>query len=135
MKNIIKFTIVYIICSASSCDKLIPDRVSSFWVQNNSTQKISISHSIKYPDTTIAHIKRFEVDGISPNERAPVDSRKDWEKVINEDIPGKKLLVFVFSIPVNDTNWDSVRNNYLVQKRYELTVDDLKAMKWVVEFP
>lgn len=135
MKNILIIIMVYIICTASSCDKIIPDRVSSFWVQNNSSEAISFSYSLKYPDTSISHLQRFEVIKISTGKDAPIDNRKDWAKVINEDIPGKKLQIFVFTIPVNDNNWDSVRSNYLVQKRYELSVDDLNSMKWVVAFP
>ena len=135
MKNIFLAVLIYFICTASSCDKLIPDRVSSFWIQNNSSGEISFSYSLKFPDSSITHLQRFEVITISNGEKAPIDSRKDWDKVINEDIPGKKLQVFVFTIPVNDNNWDSVRNNYLVQKRYELTVDDLNTMNWVVSYP
>lgn len=126
---------VYITCTASSCDKIIPDRVSSFWVQNNSSEAISFSYSLKYPDTLL--YKEMIIVSPRPGQqnRIPIDNRKDWAKVINEDIPGKKLQIFVFTIPVNDNNWDSVRSNYLVQKRYELSVDDLNAMKWVVAFP
>jgi hypothetical protein len=66
-----------------------------------------------------------------------LDSKKKWDKVINDDIPGKKLQVFVFSV-VKTTpqwNWDSVITKYQVLKRYELTADELKAMNNIINYP
>jgi hypothetical protein len=135
MKKALTLLLIVFICSTTSCEKnQFVERVSSFWVKNNSSGNISISYSLLYPDTAIAHIPRYKVTRVSSSEQVPIDSKKDWEKVINEDIPGRKLQVFVFEI-VDDNNWDSVKTNYLVKKRFDLSVDDLKAINWTIAYP
>ena len=49
---------------------------------------------------------------------------------------GKVLMVFFFD---RDTilhySWEEVRADYKVLRRYDLSLSDLEAMDWTVEYP
>jgi len=46
------------------------------------------------------------------------------------------MMVYVFDAHVIETTaWDSVKANYLVLKRYDLSLDDLKRMNWTITYP
>jgi hypothetical protein len=49
--------------------------------------------------------------------------------------PDEKLYVFVYdSIALGNKNWDEVKKNYLVTKRYNLTLKQLKAMNFEITY-
>lgn len=133
--KIIKIAIALVFvfaCIASSCENPFVERVYSFGLQNNTNDIVSFSYSLRYPDTLIYN--DFRIISPSPGTSIPVDSKDNWEEVINK-VPGKKLLVFVFSVPVDESNWQMVRDNYMVKKRYEISADELKAMNYLVRYP
>jgi len=127
--------ITTIFCVASNCENPFVEGFYRFYLKNNSKDTISFSYSLNYPDTSIVNIERYNVIRLYPSERAPIDNKKKWEDVINKDIKGKKILIFIFSVVVDDTNWPKVRDNYLVKKRYGITADELKAMNYAISYP
>ena len=137
MKKIIfAFIITSSVCVADSCK--YPPFVEIFYpiyYKNNTDTVVSFGYSLLYPDTSIVHMQRYQITAVSPKKTSSIDnSSKDWADIINQDIPGKKLQVFVFSVLVNDTNWPTVRDNYLVKKRYEITADQLKTMNYTIAY-
>ena len=120
----------------SSCDKSPPgaERVWSFWVENNSDQGIAFNVSYIYPDTSIV----FEYEsfrGCPINKRVPYDIDKPWEELFPE-LPSDTLSVFIFS---SDTlqkyDWEKVKDDYNILKRYDLSHQDLENLGWVVKYP
>ena len=130
------YTCLALMLMASNCkDATLGEVVYRIQVKNNSTQTIRIAERLGFPDT-IPH-KEMLVYTLTLGKDVLLDSKKKWDKVINDDIPGKKLQVFVFSV-VKTTpqwNWDSVITKYQVLKRYELTADELKAMNNIINYP
>ncbi len=46
-----------------------------------------------------------------------------------------RLYVFVFdSLTLGNKDWEEVMTNYLVAKRYNLTLNDLEQMDWIITF-
>jgi hypothetical protein len=47
-----------------------------------------------------------------------------------------KIMVFVFDAQVLEkTSWDSVKANYLVLKRYDLSLQALEDVNWTITYP
>jgi len=48
---------------------------------------------------------------------------------------GEKFHFFVYdSIKLGNKKWDSVQRHYLIAKRFDLTLNDLKKMNWVITY-
>jgi hypothetical protein len=46
------------------------------------------------------------------------------------------LSVYIFDAQVLETTpWDTVKANYLVLKRYDLSLDDLNRLNWIITYP
>ena len=117
--------------------------------KNNTETTIWIDRSRYYPDTAIALYTRDpRVDknsAVSPleNSTSALWSRSFYESAFgikiyeNGDTVGfDTLIVFVFN---DDTlaryGWQTVRENYLVHQRYDLSLDDLRRLNWQLYFP
>lgn len=49
--------------------------------------------------------------------------------------PDEKLYVFAYdSTILGDKEWNEIRKNYLVTKRYDLTIKDLENMNWKITY-
>jgi len=45
-------------------------------------------------------------------------------------------MVFVFDANiVENTPWDTIRKNYLILKRYDLSYDDIVSLNWIITYP
>jgi hypothetical protein len=45
-------------------------------------------------------------------------------------------MVFVFNAGLLETiPWDTIKANYLVMKRYDLSLPDLEEMDWTITYP
>lgn len=122
--------------TSSSCDKNpFVESVYRIEVKNNTNKDLSYGLSYRYPDTI--PYKEMLVYTIDANDFGTKDNSKKWDKVIDEDIPGKKLQIFVFSVSKisPEWNWDSVITKYQVLKRFELTSQQLKDMNYTVSYP
>ncbi len=61
---------------------------------------------------------------------------KAWGKFIKNQCKDNKLRVFVFSEQVlTEIPWDSIRNNNLYLKRYDLGLDSIKKLNWIITYP
>ncbi len=51
-----------------------------------------------------------------------------WETAFRNDIPSGKMMIFVLDKnEVDNHPWDSIRKNYTILKRFDLTLDSLKT--------
>ncbi|MCD8528648.1 MAG: hypothetical protein LRY27_01410 [Chitinophagales bacterium] len=51
-------------------------------------------------------------------------------------LPRDTLTVFIFDAQViEDSTWNSIRDNYLILKRYDLSFQDLDSMGWEITYP
>jgi hypothetical protein len=109
-----------------------PDEQTFFTITNNTNHSISYYVGTLYPDTFIVQNK--------PTLRTiqPVSSFKDsdwgtWEERFSKI---EKLSVFIFHTDtLNKYTWEEVRDNYMILKRYDLSLDDLKQCNFTVTYP
>jgi hypothetical protein len=131
---------IYLILSCllivnSSCHK---DEELRLRVNNVSDKAIYVSWTIDYPDTSLIHtvnptynpqIKKVEAHGV----------QKDYYGAPSKGLFNDKvdtLSVFVFDAQVLETTpWDTVKANYLVLKRFDLSLDDLNKLNWIITYP
>jgi hypothetical protein len=59
-----------------------------------------------------------------------------WEGEFTDEIPSGRLEIFIFDLGVlRNNSWDTIAKNYLILKRYDLTLDSLKKMNWLIQYP
>ncbi len=110
-------------------DKLIID--------NNSSIRLYIYPQLNYPDTTISsynpsHSKiMYEV---LANSEKRITSRS-WEQLVTASL-SDTLMMFIYDADqVDTTAWDVVVSDYLILKRYDLSLKDLQGMNWTLTYP
>ena len=146
--------ILSIICvlqvlTAADCTKDTTNRHYHINFKNNSKTTIWVIHNgEEFPDTLIPSWERDpRVDSMSailPGENS-AEAIWSWDffeceygyTVYGNDTVGYDTLsVYVFN---DDTlaryGWQTVRENYLVHQRYDLSLDDLKLLNWQLYFP
>ena len=109
-------------------------------VKNDSPSRIYIWHSRDYtihhfPDISLPEEKPLYFNSIAPGNTVgsgPEDP--DWEGIFAQ-LPGGKFTVFVFSKDVVDnTPWETVRDDYLILERFDVTLEELKALDYTLTY-
>lgn len=125
---------------AGSCDKPpLVERFYSIEISNNSIDTIcpylALGEGLtQYPDTTLPS-ERPALVKIAPNKRFYYDSRKTWNQRIDE-LAADTLSIFIIDGGFyRDSSWSVIRDHYLILKRFDLSVSDLKSIKWKVSYP
>lgn len=58
-----------------------------------------------------------------------------YESVFIHRIPSDTLMIFLFDGNVlEEKGWDYIRENNLVLKRYDITLEDLQKMNWTITY-
>jgi hypothetical protein len=62
--------------------------------------------------------------------------RRDCIELAFKDlIPSDTLMIYVFDSEVlENTPWETVKTNYLILKRYDLSLQDLKNTNWTITY-
>lgn len=136
----------------SSCELFIPDHMIAF--VNNSDSDIYCRWTTSYPDTldieyhTVVNDSYSKVSAHSSLDNIIV-GRYDAISVI-KSIPTDTLLVFVLDATTIDSIGDDLVNSWmplyksmddkqlydwLVIKKYVLSVEDLERMDWTITYP
>lgn len=105
---------------------------------NNSETIISYVVSDLYPDTTLTSVNPKHFYPIKPggaskiNLNATISTPFRWERTFPHDT----LILFVFDHEiVKNCSWDSIRGDYMILRRYDLSQHDLDSMNWVITYP
>lgn len=112
---------------------------------NKSSKAVYIESSGGFPDTLsfknefpnpALNPDLFRIDPNSENDRG-LWRRDCYELAFNSVIiPSDTLMVFVFDGQILETTpWDSVKANYLVLRRYDLSLEDLRRLNWTIIYP
>ncbi len=134
MKKIIIPLIFLIGCSGTCKKNPFVEKVYSIKVVNQSTQWINFFQSNIFPDTSLPANKPYYGAG-RPNNSSYLDSRLDWPDVFST-LPVDTLSIFILSNDtINKYDWYTVRNGYMILKRYDLSLGDLKQLNWTISFP
>ncbi len=119
--------ILSIILLSIGCEKPV-DKVYSIRIENKSNDTIRFYASYAYPDTSIVSEKP-RLDMAYPNDYSHIDSKKKWEDVL----PNNIISIFILGKDTVDTyNWEKIRSDYNILKRYDLSIEQLESMNWTV---
>ncbi len=111
------------------------DNPISFYQASSVSQRLypyDVVSDFLYPDTTISK-KNITLDiGVT---RYSLDNQGKWEDVVSK-LPSDTLSIFIFdTATIENNSWDEVRENYLVLKRYDLSLEDLQLLDFTVPYP
>lgn len=140
--KIMKRAIFFIGCvfiistSYSCCDG--PKGHYSLKIINNSDMPIYFLDGRNYPDTTLLDYNpalspiTFKINNNSFKNR----NYRDPIELNFKHSSSDKIIYFLFNAKTVETvPWDTVMKKYLILRRYELTLQDLKKMNWTLTYP
>jgi len=92
----------------------------------------------RYPDTSVPQQNPFlndtqyELALVSSNETKI--EKNEFVKILNSS--DRSMMLFIFSRDtIDQVPWPRIRDEYLVLRRYDLTLEDLETMDWTVKYP
>lgn len=134
MKKII-IPIIFFAAFSGACKKNpFVERVYSIKIQNNSSHWINFFDSRVYPDTLLPTQKPY-YGASRPNNFGSIDSKMDWIDVFT-NLPKDTLAIFIISADtLQSYNWATIRTDYKILRRYDLSFSDLKNGNFVVTYP
>lgn len=137
--NILKLTLavfLQLILMSSSCKRDSGYYDFRLKLLNKSDNAVYTCFYQSYPDTVLGSHNPFSSDSrVEPNETFTLGRGGSWESAFKEDI-SQKLMIYVFDADVvENTPWDTIKANYLVLKRYDLTLQDIEEMDWTICYP
>jgi len=136
MKQIALLLVLCIFMMSSICTKrdIYHDRISFI---NKSGKAVYVEGDFSWPDTSMNFV--FSIQGNSYKKVLPdvVGNPLELMDTYEERFEQLEvLMVFVFDAEVLETTpWDTVKSNYLVLKRYDLSLEDLQDMDWKIIYP
>jgi len=110
---------------------------------NNTEKSIYVQWDNEYPDTLsfgtgpspALNPLTFKVLAKTSSDK-PLWNRDCWEINFKDVIISDTLMIYVFDSNIlENTDWSDVVHNYLVLRRYDLSLADLKDMGWKITYP
>ena len=107
---------------------------------NNSDLEIAYYDELKTPnDTLLTNIafpqtpQNTEPRTIAAN--SSLTAKTELKKILQNN-PDKLLMIFLFSRKIiKEKPWEEIRDNNLYLERYDLSLEDLEASNWTIEYP
>lgn len=142
-KNIMKKGMIFLLLVMSlytlSCKDsgIFGERFYGIVIKNKSPKDIYFYNDsrgeFQYPDTTLPS-KKLAIK-VKANSRYEHTSQTNWEDII-VGMPSDTMSIFVFDANVYEkTDWNEVRANYMVLKRYSISVEYLKSNNYTIIYP
>lgn len=123
MKNII-FLIFAMFLTSSSCENLA-DKVYRIRVDNKSSQSIMVYANYILPDTVLSVQKPDNLKTILSGGFKDIYDHEIGDIGFNR-LKNERITIFILSTDVvNSYSWDTIRNKYMILKRYEVKENDL----------
>ena len=148
MKNVIKISLVALICMATRCtDKENENCHTAIRFSNNSEKNLRVVDMFTHTFFTdpldirkgfagIVDSKQFIINSGEQNNRRAMWSGICFENGFKDEYFSDTVYVYVFDAAVVDTTpWEIVAKDYLVLKRYDLSLEDLQRLDWQVTYP
>jgi len=147
MKNKVIFLLLSVICLSSNCVKKDSENCHySIKFSNNTTKSLRVKEeflSKHHPDpfnlTRLAYAAQGEDHKVysgDQDNRSAMGGRSCYEDAPTLDGFTDTVFVYVFDAElIENTPWDIVVKDYLVLKRYDLSLDDLRRLDWRVTYP
>jgi hypothetical protein len=108
-------------------------------IKNNTAKYLYYYDIFTYPDTSFGAVNIPEVKDnyqIKPNSERSIPTQVSWERIFEKELRSDTLSIFIFDEDViNNIPWDTIRKNYLILKRYDLSYEDIDKLDWTISFP
>jgi len=121
--------LLFLLISIVSCEPLV-DHAYFIEVQNSSNASIRCFASFNYPDTALSVDKPL-LQLITPHSCTKIESKDSWDKVLPKDT----IEIFFLS---EDTllkyNWNSIKDQYKILKRLDLSLKDIQRLNNIVTY-
>lgn len=138
MKAVKLISVVVFLTMVLSSNSCSDEDFTKLKVCNSFNKAIYVSFSTWYPDTTIINPSPYYNRN---HDKIEVNSiQKEWLKSASEGlfISSKidTLSLFVFDADLIESHyWDTIKANYSILCRYDLSLSDLKKLNWIVPYP
>jgi hypothetical protein len=144
---ILALPIIWLLCTAIRCtDKENETCHTAIRFSNNSPKDLRVKDDICIDNIqfscgieTLSYTVRneiFKVKSGEQNNYKAISSSACIENVFKMEGSSGVLSIYVFDAEVvENTPWEVVARDYLVLKRYDLTLDDLQRLNWTVTYP
>lgn len=135
---IVLFFSIWIIC-IGGCERDRKGDPIVLNVKNNTSDTVIFVTQYNYPDTTLINYRsNYEIDAttVNPYSKSLFYDFLGWEKYIIERNPNETLIIVVYSLDtMQKYSFQQIQSDYNILKRYDLNVNQLKAMSWTVTYP
>jgi len=103
-------------------------------VVNNSDKAIYYHFSARFPDTSLNYNPVFNLGSKIISHQSEVYSARQC--IESEFNITTKFMCFIWDAQTLETvPWDTILQNYLILKRYDLTLQDLDSLNWTITYP
>ncbi len=142
MKKRVLIMVVLFIISLACCSecKLAMDYQYPLRLDNNSGYTIDCFFSIDdefapFTPNVIPVPYGYLFRGIKPQEYCKYRSKLEWEKMFLY-IKTDTISIYIFHTDtLNKYSWKEICEDYLVLKRYDFSLEDLKRLKYNIPYP
>lgn len=88
----------------------------------------------QYPDTTLP-LSKVPAKGVLANKKFHVDKREPWGKEIDDLVHDTLSIYFFAEHTFQDSSWEVVSSEYSVLLRYDLSLNDLERINYIIPYP
>lgn len=132
---------IFLITVCSKCEKIAMDYSYEINLVNNAEHSIGYyfadggKYGTFYPDS-LPETNKYVIYDISEVLRPGYEHHyPNWEKYF-QALPNDTLSVFIFHTDtLNKYTWGEVRDGYMILKRYDLSLEDLKQSNFTISYP
>ena len=121
-----------------SCNKVCRDGHKFITVENNSSYNVYVFISKFFPDTSLFGIGNPQKSDFVEKESTNRVCHRDWYTCYEETFKYSMdtMMVFFIDADLFDTiSKDIIISDYLILKRYDLSLADLEEMNWTITYP
>jgi hypothetical protein len=107
-------------------------------LKNNSNDTLDFVTQFNYPDTSLMNSQTSSARAciVYPNSENKLSEFKGWENTIKKENPNETLIIVVYSLDtLQKYSFSQIQMDYNILKRYDLSIEQLKAMNWTVIYP
>ncbi len=134
-------TISSMLFLANACPDQDIDFSDSTITIHNNTDMVVLHYFdfYRYPDTSLnfdnpfLNEQQLDLAIIPPNNS--IEQEDAWLKYFEQPNTSKVMLYLIDKDVFDDQPWDSIKANYMVLERYDLSLQDLKQMNWTITYP
>ncbi|MBN2746841.1 MAG: hypothetical protein JXR34_08950 [Bacteroidales bacterium] len=142
MNKMTKTILITIIALAlNNCEKNAMDKSDSIEINNNSSYSIGCyfglggKNGTLYPDTTLPYSDNYIIKEIKPNSKFVYEVGLEWDEIF-ANIPKDTMCLFFFDTDtLNTYGWSTLRNEYKILKRMDLSLLDIKQLNRTINYP